>query len=95
MGGHTPQLAEDDLATKLRNGQRTSLAVPKVHAGPVRCLGFADLGRLLQAPLTHTRADGTPRGNSLCDAVILSLLALRGLRESDERGSVASPAQGC
>jgi site-specific recombinase XerD len=81
--GHTPQLAEDDLTTRLRNGQRTSLAVPKVHAGPVRCLDFADLQKLLQAPLSYTKADGSPRGNSLRDAVIVSLLALRGLRESE------------
>jgi len=80
---HTPFLHEDDLVTKMRNGQRTSLAPPKVNQGPVRYLDFPDLQKLLNAPFEFTRTDGTLRQNALRDAVVLALLALRGLREGE------------
>ena len=56
---------------------------PKVHQSPVRYLDFPDLRKLLRAPFEFTRTDGTLRQNALRDAMILSLLALRGLREGE------------
>ena len=81
--GHTAFLQEDDLVTKMRNGQKTSLAPPNVNQGPVRYLDFPDLQKLLRAPFEFTRKDGTRRQSALRDALILSLLALRGLREGE------------
>jgi len=81
--GRTPLLTDRDLATRTRNGQKTPLAPPKVHAEPVRYLEFDELEALLNSPSDSRRRDGSPRANSLRDTVILSLLALRGLREGE------------
>jgi len=81
--GRTPLLADTDLETRTRNGQKTPLAPPKVHAEPVRYLDFDELRALLESPASSRRRDGSPRANSLRDTVVLSLLALRGLREGE------------
>ena len=76
-----PLLTEGDLDTRTRNGHRTPLAAPRVRQEPVQYLDFGDLEKLLAAPFSLVRKDGSLRENALRDAVILSLLALRGLRE--------------
>jgi len=83
--GYTARLDELDLVTRTKNGQKTSLAPPRVHAEPVRYLDFPELEKLLAAPFAFVRKDGSLRDNALRDAVILSLLALRGLREGELR----------
>jgi len=81
--GHLPFIDDTDLVTRRRNGQKTTLAPPKVHQEPVRYLDFDELQTLLEAPMHLRRKDGILRANARRDAVILSLLALRGLREGE------------